>query len=213
MTRVVLLHDLGDPGGGAPWAEAMTAAGVVDVVAPDLPGHGSADPPVGGNYVRADAGYLLAGLLGDGLVLKDAVLVGVGHSGWVATVAAVGGHVGGVALIAGLGRPWRSVDDRLARRRRRTRELLADDAAMAVHEGPGADPRLRYVLEPHGDQALAIEAAALVTVPTLVVEPDLDAATLEVAAAFGGPVTLAETDTERSSAAREVAAWLATAPI
>ena len=213
MTRVVVLHELGDPAGGEPWRRALEGVGIGDVVAPDIPGHGAAAPPVGGNYVRADGGYLLAQLLHDGLDLDDAVLVGVGHSGWIATVAAIGGHCGAVGLIDGLGRPFRPVADRLARRRQRTRELLADDAAMAVHVGPGPDPRLQYVLEPHGDQPLAVEAAGLVRVPALVVEPDLDDATAEVVGAFGGPVSVHQAECNHAGAADALRTWLDTAPI
>lgn len=212
MSRIVVLHDLGDPAGGAPWRDALGAAGFSDVLAPDVPGHGAAPPPVGGNYVRADAGYLLAHLLSDEPGLEDSVLVGVGHSGWIATVAAVGGHVGAIVLIDGLGRPWQPVDERLARRRERTRALLSDDAAMAPHDGSGPDPRLRYVLDPHGDEALAVEAASLVQVPALVIEPDLDGIAA-VASAFAGPVTTALGDRSPSAAARHIADWLAARPV
>ena len=212
MSRIVVLHDLGDHTGGAPWVAALEACGLSEVVAPDLPGHGSAEAPVGGNYVRADAGYLLAGLLDDGLVGADSVLVGVGHSGWIATVAAVGGHVGAIVLVDGLGRPWRPVDERLERRRRRTRELLADEAAMAVHDGPGPDPRLRYVLDPHGDHALAVEAASLVRVPTLVIEENLDDLT-EVHAAFAGSVTMTRSARDARSVAGHIADWVASTPL
>lgn len=207
MTQVVVLHDLGDHAGGAPWRDAFAAEGL-DVAAPDLPGHGGASPPVGGNYVRADAGYLLASLLDDGHAAAESVLVGVGHSGWIATVAAVGSHVGGVVLVDGLGRPWRPVQERLARRRELTRALLADTDAMAPHLGPGPDPRLGYVQDPHGDEALAIEAAALVRVPALVIEPDLVGLD-DVEAAFAGPVTMLRGTRHPSEVARQVAAWLA----
>ena len=212
MSRIVVLHDLGDPAGGAPWRDALEAVGLGDVLAPDLPGHGAAPPPVGGNYVRADAGYLLAHLLNDGPSLERSVLVGVGHSGWIATVAAVGGHVGGVVLVDGLGRPWRPVDERLSRRRERTRELLADDAAMAVHDGPGPDPRLRYVLEPHGDRALAVEAASLTRVPTLIIEEDLDDLD-DVREAFAGPVTLIRGACDPLGASGHIADWVAANPL
>ena len=42
----VLLHDLGDPTGGAEW-RAVTPA---DWVVPDLPGHGASPPPRSGHY-------------------------------------------------------------------------------------------------------------------------------------------------------------------
>lgn len=213
MTRVVVLHELGDAAGGDPWRIALEEVDVSDVMAPDLPGHGAAAPPIGGNYVRADGGYLLAQLLHEGLDLDDAVLVGVGHSGWIATVAAIGGHCGALALIDGLGRPFRPVADRLARRRQRTRDLLADDTAMAVHDGPGPDPRLQYVLEPHGDQALAVEAAGLVRVPALVIEPEVDEATAAVVSSFGGAVQVHETDCTPEGAAAALRTWLDTAPI
>lgn len=207
MSRVVVLHDLGDAAGGAPWREAMEAAGFGDVLAPDLPGHGSAPPPVGGNYVRADAGYLLAGLLRD-RELEESVIVGVGHSGWIATIAAVGGHVGRVVLVDGLGRPWRSVEERLAHRRRQTRALLADDDAMAHHRGSGPDPRLRHVPATHGDRALAVEAASLIGIPALIIERELDGLA-EVRRSFGGPVTVVRSGCSPTETAVHLGEWLA----
>lgn len=211
MRPLVVLHDLGDAAGGSPWRDALAHAGLDAVVAPDLPGHGDAAPPVGGNYVRADAGYLLARLQSEGLAPDHAVLVGVGHSGWIATVAAIGGHAAGVVLVDGLGAPWRTIEDRLADRRARTRRLLDDDAAMAHHRGPGPDPRLRHVQAPHGDWSLAMEAASLINVPALVVDPDPDSVA-EVVDAFAGPVTLVRGDRTPSTVAAALGEWLAQLP-
>ncbi len=208
MRPVVVLHDLGDAAGGAPWRSALKAVGIDEVVAPDMPGHGEAPAPVGGNYVRADAGYLLARLQGEGLAPDHAVIVGVGHSGWIAQVAAIGGHAAAVAVVDGLGAPWRPVQERLADRRTRTRRLLDDDAAMTPHDGPGPDPRIRHVMAPHGDIALAVEAAELVTVPALVVDPD-PVAVDAVVAAFAGPTTFVEGGRTPASVAVALGDWLA----
>ena len=51
MSRIVVLHDLGDHAGGAPWVAALEACGLSEVVGPDLPGHGSAEAPVGGTAI------------------------------------------------------------------------------------------------------------------------------------------------------------------
>ncbi|MDQ1403301.1 MAG: hypothetical protein QOG03_1617, partial [Actinomycetota bacterium] len=45
---VLVLHDVGDERGGEPWRQALGTAGWSGpVLAPDLPGHAGAPPPIG----------------------------------------------------------------------------------------------------------------------------------------------------------------------
>lgn len=207
MRSVLVLHGLGDPRGGAPWADAFRAVGFDDVLAPDLPGHGAAAQPAGGNYGMADAAFAAGHVLASGVDLAQRVVVGVGQSGWSAQVLAVAGHAGSLVLVDGLGAPWRSTAERMERRRDRQRAILADPAAMAPHRGAGPDPRLAHRIDSHGDHALACRAAALVPVPTLLIEQSMHAVSA-VVACFGVPVTVHESSQDPRTVGALVAAWV-----
>ncbi len=172
MSAILIVHPLGVDHHAGPWKDAFVDAGFSDVVAPELPGHGLAQAPTGGNYVRAVAGFAVARMAADGLDLADRTVVGIGHGGWIASLLAIAGVVPRVVFVDGLGTPWLDVPERMTRRRATMREMLADQASMAMHRAAGPDPRLRHPIDPHGDEPLAIEAAGLVTVPALVLQPD-----------------------------------------
>ncbi len=103
MTDLLVLHDLGAPGGGE-WTAAF-ADWPGRVLAPDLSGHNGAPPPVGGHYETGDAVYVALDVL-RAEAPHELVVVGVGHSGVAAQILALGGRAVGLVLIDGLGGPW-----------------------------------------------------------------------------------------------------------
>jgi pimeloyl-ACP methyl ester carboxylesterase len=196
VTTVVVLHDVGDPDGGARWREALEAAGWAGPVhAPDLPGHGRAPAPVGGSYELADA--VLAVLpsvpAGDP---DPPVVLGVGTNGWSASILALGGRASALVLVDGLGGPFRSGSDAMAAERQRIRAIADDPEAVGPPPATGLDPRLRHGVSPLGNPAMAERAAAATTVPVLLVESPASPVTGEeragVAARYPAGATVAE---------------------
>jgi hypothetical protein len=196
---LVVLHDVGDDGGGAPWRTAFLAAGWQGpVVAPDLPGHAGAPPPEGGNHEPGDGAYVLVDALAR--LGRPAVVVGVGVNGWAAELAGLAGKAIAVVLVDGTGAPWITPAEAVWHQREWLRAVADDDEAVAPPP-PGAslDPRLRHGLPRHGSRRLAFRAATALPVPLLVVEtpaaptPPPDAAALVDACRAGGSVaTLAD---------------------
>lgn len=179
MSRLLVLHDVGAPG-GEEWNLAF-AGWVGSVDAPDLPGHGRAPQPVGGHHEVGDAVFAVADRL-DG---DPPVVLGVGANGHSARVVALGGRASGLVLVDGLGGPWLDVPARNAALRELRREVLLTPGAMEAHQPPGTDVRATMVL-PVTDRAHVVEVCSRIPVPTLVVEtpasptPDAD----EISAAF-----------------------------
>ncbi|MDQ3106837.1 MAG: hypothetical protein M3Q68_03430, partial [Actinomycetota bacterium] len=151
-SALFILHDVGDAGGGAPWADAFRAAGWTgSVVAPDLPGHAGTSPPEGGNHEPADAAFVAVRALEDE---RTAVVVGVGVNGWNAQLHGLAGRASMVVLVDGLGGPWTPVRDAVLRERDRLRAIADDPAAVALPpDGSMLDPRLRHGLAAHGSRS------------------------------------------------------------
>jgi pimeloyl-ACP methyl ester carboxylesterase len=176
MTDLLVLHDLGAPGGGE-W-EGAFAGWPGRVLAPDLPGHNGAPPPIGGHYESGDAVYLALGLLRAGSA-GDVVVVGIGHNGAAAQILALGGRAVGLVLIDGLGGPWLGPDEIDARAREMRRRILTTTAAMSEPEPGAADPRATMVVGA-ADRDFAVRQAEAMPVPVLVIEtpssptPDTD---------------------------------------
>jgi pimeloyl-ACP methyl ester carboxylesterase len=192
---VLVLHGIGDAGGGGPWRAALVAAGWTGpVLAPDLPGHAGAPPPEGGQHEPGDGAFLAVRTLAAAEVERGApVVVGVGVNGWNAQLCGLGGRASAVVLVDGLGGPWVPVRDAVLAGRDQLRAIAADPEAVAPM-APGAplDPRLRHGLPTHGSRTMAFEAAAVMPVPVLVVEspgsatPHDDASALAAAMGAGG---------------------------
>ena len=101
---VVLLHDLGDPVGGARWRSAAPP----DWIIPDLPGHGSTPAVRTGHYDPMSAVAIARWTLAHQPNGTDAsTLVGVGHNAHSALVGAAGGDCDRVVVVDGLWGPWR----------------------------------------------------------------------------------------------------------
>ena len=212
-TPIVVLHDIGDVEGGAAWRDAIARTGWRgEVVAPDLWGHGSAGPPVGGCYEAGDALLQLLPLL-RGLDGPPPLVVGVGVNGWAAQVLALGGRASGLVLVDGLGGPWRTAAENIATGRAWLRAISDDPAAVAPAPAGGPDPRVRHGVPPHGSRRLALKAAASMPVPAIIVETPASAMshedTCEIVEAFARGAALHRV----SSASPDACARAAIAPL
>ena len=207
MTDLLVLHDLGAPGGGE-WAAAF-AGWPGRVLVPDLPGHNGTPPPVGGQHEMGDAVYVALDLL-RAEAPEELVVVGVGHNGAAAQVLALGGRAAGLVLVDGLGGPWLGpveIDMRLREMRRR---ILTTPAAMSEPAPGAADPRATMVVGA-ADRGFAVRQAEAMPVPVLLIEtptsptPDTD----DLVSHFT-QATLAHLDArDPGRAARIVRSWWA----
>ena len=204
---LVVLHDVGDAGGGRPWCDAFVDAGWRgEVLSPDLPGHAGAPPPEGGQHEPADSAYVVVPLLSRlGL---PAVVVGVGVNGWTATLCGLAGKALAVVLVDGTGAPWITPTEAILRQRDWLRAIADDPDALApAPAGAALDPRLRYGLPHHGSRRLALRAAERLPVPLLLLESPASGLPPEDADLLGPVVRI--DDTAPATVARAV---LAAAP-
>ena len=187
---LVVLHDVGDEGGGRPWRDAFLDAGWRgEVLAPDLPGHAGAPPPEGGQHEASDSAYLLVPLLAR--LGEPAVLLGVGVNGWTATLAGLAGKALAVVLVDGTGAPWITPTAAIHRQRDWLRALADDpDAIAPPPAGAALDPRLRHGLPRHGSRRLAFRAAQCLPVPRLLLETPESALPADDADALGPVVRI-----------------------
>jgi len=166
MTDVLVLHDLGAPGGGE-WAAAF-GDWPGRVQAPDLPGHNGAPPPVGGQYETGDAVFVALELL-RAETSDELIVVGVGHNGAAAQILALGGRAAGLVLVDGLGGPWLGPVEIDTRAREVRRQILTTPAAMSEPALGAPDPRATMV-SGAADRAFAVRQAEAMPVPTLLIE-------------------------------------------
>lgn len=204
---VIVLHHLGAADGAATWRAALDAEGLSDVWAPDLPGHGAAPAPTGGNYTRIDPVYEIGRRVAGGFDLSETVLVGVGRSGWAAMVLAAASQGRGLVLVDGLGTPWLAPADRSAQRRAAIRAISLSAESMAEAPVEGLDPRIASGMPAHGDEALVREAAGAVAVPTLLIGADHEAAA-SAGPSFAGEVTVVGCAPQAEAVAPHLADWL-----
>lgn len=192
---LLVLHDVGDAGGGGPWAAAFVDAGWTGrVLAPDLPGHAGAPAPEGGNHEPGDGAFVAVRVLADaGRPVGSVVALGAGVNGWNAQLLGLAGRAAGVVLVDGLGGPWLPMREQVLAGRDRQRAIAGDPAAVApMPAGASLDPRLVHGLPTHGSRRMAFEAAAVMPVPVVVVEtpasgtPADDAEALVAAMGAGG---------------------------
>lgn len=207
MTDLLVLHDLGASGGGE-WAAAFTGW-PGRVLAPDLPGHNSAPPPIGGHYESSDAVFVALDLL-RAEAHVERVVVGVGHNGPAAQVLALGGRAVGLVLVDGLGGPWLSPDEIDMRRRKMHRRILTTPAAMSEPPPGASDPRATMVVGA-ANREFAIRQADAMPVPVLLIEtpssPTPDTGDLLGHFANASLVQLDARDPER--VAKSVQSWWA----
>ena len=202
---LLVLHDLGDQGGGRPWCDAFVDAGWRgEVLAPDLPGHAGASPPEGGQYEPSDSAYVVVPMLSR--LGRPALVVGVGVNGWTASLCGLAGKALAVVLVDGTGAPWITPTEAIHRQRDWLR-AIADDPEALSPPAPGAalDPRLRHGLPHHGSRRLALRAAERLPVPLLLLESPASGLPPDDAPLLGPVVSIP--DTRPSTVAQAVLTW------
>ncbi len=192
---VVVLHDLGDPAGGAGWR----AAAPTDWVIPDLPGHGSTPAPRTGHYdpmsAVAIARWAIAGGATGG---NESTLVGVGENAHGALVHAAGGGCDRVVIVDGLWGPWRTPAEEVDAFYAMIRGVAADAAATGPAPEWGLDPRATYGYGVMTSADFSRRFWAAIDQPVLAIETPASATPPNERAArlgwFGGPATMVELD-------------------
>src|SRR4051812_20933570 len=138
---VVLLHDLGDPDGGARWRSAAPPGWII----PDLPGHGRTPAVRTGHYDPMSAVAIARWTLARQPNGADtSTLVGVGSNAHSALVHAAGGDCDRVVVVDGLWAPWRPPADEIDAFYAMIRAIAADPAATAPPPASRLDPRAGY---------------------------------------------------------------------
>ena len=193
---VVLLHDLGDPVGGAEWRSAAPS----DWIIPDLPGHGGTPAVRTGHYDPMSVVALARWALARDAADADAAttLVGVGHNAHAALVGAAGGDCDRVVIVDGLWGPWRDPADEVDAFYAMIRAIAADPAATGDPPSSGLDPRASYGYGVMSSAYFARRFWGAVDQPVLAIETPRSATPAdernERIKWFGGATTLLELD-------------------
>lgn len=202
MTSAIVLHDLGDPDGGAGWREVVPAGWQ----APDLPGHGQSPAPRHGAYDPMGPATIARWELGG-----TGLVVGVGQNAHAALILAVGGGCGAVTIVDGLWAAWRSPDEQITELYAGLRKVLDDPGAIAEAPRRGLDPRARHGYGVQVSAPFCQSFWGSVSVPVLVVEtprsPTPRDQRAERASWFGGPSTLVECADDPRAIVDAVLSW------
>jgi hypothetical protein len=201
---VLLLHDLGAEGAGAPWRSVAPD----DWVVPDLPGHGRTPAPRHGAYDPMGPVTIARWALdGEGFV------VGVGQNAHGALILAAGGGCDAVAIVDGLWGRWEEPDDAIEQVYGGLRALLADDGATSLPPTSGLDPRTKHGYGVYMSSTFAQRFWGAVSCPVIAVETPASTTPkderAERASWFGGTSTVVELSSPEPSAviAAVAAAW------
>jgi hypothetical protein len=192
---VVLLHDLGDPVGGARWRSAAPP----DWIIPDLPGHGVTPATRTGHCdPMSAAGIARWTLEHQPSDTGAATLAGVGHNAHAALVVAAGGDCERLVIVDGLWGPWRGPADEVDAFYTMIRAIAADPAATAPPPATGLDSRASYGYGVMSSARFARRFWGTVDQPVLAIETPRSTTPRDErgtrAAWFGGPTTLVELD-------------------
>jgi pimeloyl-ACP methyl ester carboxylesterase len=206
---VVLLHELGDPAGGARWRSAAPPEWII----PDLPGHGAAPPPRTGHYdpmsAVAIARWSVARAAHAG---SSSTLVGVGNNAHAALVGAAGGDCDRVVVVDGLWGPWRRPAEEIDAFYAMVRAIAADPAATAPPPASGLDPRTAYGYGVMSSARFAQRFWGTIDQPVLAIETPRSTTPHDERAGriswFGGPATIVEVDAcEPATVVDAIQAW------
>lgn len=201
MTLALVLHDLGDPAGGARWRAAAPDA---TWEAPDLPGHGEVPAPRHGAYEPTGPLTLARWRVAHHGV-PGSLVVGVGENAMGALLIAGGGACAAVAVVDGLWGPWpQTPEERVEIMYAQVRAVLADPGSRQAPPASGLDPRTAHGYALVITRRLCERFWGAIEVPTLVVETPASATPPEERGErvswFGGPTTLVELDTSEPGA-------------
>ena len=193
---IVLLHDLGDPVGGAGWR----AVAPRDWIIPDLPGHGSTPASRTGHHDPMSVVAIARWTLAQRPLGADvSTLVGVGHNAHAALVSAAGGDCDCVVIVDGLWGPWRNPVEEIDAFYAMIRAIAADPAATDTPPASGLDPRASYGYGVMSSAHFARRFWAAIDQPLLAIETPRSmtprAERTERLAWFGGATALVELDT------------------
>ena len=206
---VVLLHDLGDPVGGAGWR----AAAPPDWIIPDLPGHGSTPASRTGHHDPMSAVAIARWTLAQRPVGADvSTLVGVGHNAHSALLSAAGGDCDCVVIVDGLWGPWRDPVEEIDAFYATIRAIAADPAATAPPPASGLDPRASYGYGVMSSAPFARRFWGAIDQPLLAIETPRSTTPrderMERIAWFGGATALVELETANPATVVEaIQAW------
>ena len=203
----VLLHDLGDPTGGADWRAVAPA----DWVVPDLPGHGASPPPRSGHYDPMAPIALARWALE---ARPTATLIGVRQQAHGALVCAAGGGCSRIVVVDGLGGRWQTPTEQIDTFYSSLRAMYADQAATDPAPLSGFDPRSRYSYGVMLSRSFCQRFWAAVDQPVLAIETPASTTPVderrERIGWFGGDATLEVLDSEQPAAiVAAVQRWLA----
>lgn len=192
---VALLHDLGDPVGGARWR----AAAPPDWIIPDLPGHGSTPALRTGHYDPMSAVAIARWTLANRPRGAHAsTLVGVGHNAHAALVSAAGGDCDRIVIVDGLWDAWRDPSEEIDGFYAMIRAIAADPDATAPPPASGLDPRASYGYGVMSSARFAQRFWGTIDQPLLAVETPRSrtprAERMERIAWFGGDAALVQLD-------------------
>lgn len=138
---VVVLHDLGDPAGGAVWRAAAPS----DWIIPDLPGHGSTPAVRTGHYDPMSAIAIARWAIAhDSDRVANSTLVGIGANAHGALVHAAGGGCDRVVIVDGLWGRWRTPAEEVDAFYAMIRAVASDPTATDPAPESGLDPRATY---------------------------------------------------------------------
>jgi hypothetical protein len=193
---VVLLHDLGDPEGGAGWRVAAPPEWII----PDLPGHGSTPALRTGHCDPMSAVAIARWTLARRPVRSEgSMLVGVGQNAHGALINAAGGYCERVAVVDGLWGSWRPPATEVDAFYAMIRAIAADPAATGPPPASGLDSRTKYGYGLMSSARFAQRFWATIDQPVLAIETPRSTTPRDERAErlgwFGGATTLVELDT------------------
>jgi pimeloyl-ACP methyl ester carboxylesterase len=184
---LLVLHEIGQAGAGSAW-QALLDAWPGPSVAPDLPGHGGSDPPIGAKWVPSDLGLVAVQALAE-CRLTEPVVIGHGWGGHAAEALAAAGRAAAIVLLDGLGPPWQS-HDQLAEDTRRWLRGMLDDPLVNESVESRPDPLVRHGFPSVWEAGYVAGLRGAIRVPVLALEsptsPTPPGERDERTAAFGG---------------------------
>jgi len=207
---VVLLHDLGDPEGGAGWRAAAPS----DWIVPDLPGHGATPASRTGHCDPMSAVAIARWTIANQASGDTSTLVGVGRNAHGVLVNAAGGVCDRVVVVDGLWGPWRAPAQEVDAFYRMIRAIAEDPTATGPPPASGLDPRASYGYGVMSSPGFAQRFWGTVEQPVLAIETPRSTTPrderAERAGWFGGATTLVELDTADAAAVVDaIQAWSA----